>query len=109
MIVFFFRQFTLAMTVAVGLLLLGEILMPGLVLPFLNLHLCVVGVLALNLMPFGDSKTRPYAVIPIGLLLIGYAFFLLSGQGPSAMLLLFAIAIFILCASVAIMYEHRTL
>jgi len=111
MISYFFRQLILALTVAAGFLLLGEILIPGLVLPFLNLHLFVVGVLALNLIPL-VAPTNPWlrvlAIIPIALILIGYAFLLLSGQGPSAMLLGIATVILIVAACIAITYEHGT-
>jgi hypothetical protein len=48
---FFLRQLVLAMTVTAGVFLVGEILIPGLVLPFLNLHLFVILVLMANLIP----------------------------------------------------------
>jgi hypothetical protein len=102
---FFLRQFVLAMTWACAVLLLGEILMPGLVLPYLNLHLFAVAVLAANLLPLEDGEaprvwTRVIAVAPIALLLSGYAYLLLSGHGPSAMLLL--VASFVLIGAVAV-------
>jgi hypothetical protein len=53
---FFLRQLVLAMTCACALLLLGEILMPGLVLPFLNLHLLIVAVLIANMIPFSHAE-----------------------------------------------------
>jgi len=111
MISYFFRQLILALTVVAGCLLFGEILIPGLVLPFLNLHLFVIAVLAMNLIPFGSETNiwmRLLSIIPVALVLIGYAFLLLSGQGPSAMLLGVAFVILIISACVAITYEHGT-
>ncbi|MEI7512774.1 MAG: hypothetical protein WCK01_04955 [Candidatus Uhrbacteria bacterium] len=103
MISFFLRQLTLALNCAVALLLIGEILIPGLVLPFVNLHLLIVGVLALNLIPVEQPNRRPYAAIPVGIMLIGYTFLLLSGQGPSAMMLGMAISTIVVVAALAIL------
>jgi hypothetical protein len=95
----------------IAVLLLGEILMPGLVLPYLNLHLFVVAVLAANLLPLEDGETprvwtRVSAIAPVALLLSGYAYLLLSGHGPSAMLLLVASILLIVVASVAIIQPY---
>lgn len=107
MIAFFLRELVLALTVAAALLLLGEIVSPGLVLPFLNLHLFVVAVLALNLVPIPrEQATRPILrlipIIPVGVILIAYLYLLLSGMGPSATLLGIAMAAFVIIAAVAI-------
>lgn len=107
MIAFFLRQFTLALTSVTGILLVGEILMPGLVLPFLNLHLFVVATLFLNLLPLEKGEhegvwKRVLPVVPVGLVLIAYAFLLLFGMGPSAMLLGVGLSGLIIAAIVAI-------
>ena len=99
------------MTWACAVLLLGEILMPGLVLPFLNLHLFVAAVLVANLIPFPlKEMERPWlrllAVAPVACVLIGYVWLALSGHGPSALLLALALIILILAASLAITLSY---
>lgn len=105
-----FRQTAYALTTITGVLLAGEILLPGLVLPFLNLHILVMGTLGVDLfLPVigrGEATPRPYprasVIFPIAVLLIAYVFFALVGNGVSAMLLTLAIAAMILLAGWAI-------
>jgi hypothetical protein len=110
------RQATYALSVVTGLLLLGEILIPGLVLPFLNLHVLVVATLGLPLFfspPQDEGETqrgrrwlRLIPVLPVALMLIAYGALLLAGTGPSAMLLLGASIILIASAVIAITYGN---
>ena len=106
------RQATYALSMVTGLLLLGEILIPGLVLPFLNLHVLVVATLALNLcLPTSSAEPsnkylRLIPVLPVALMLIAYGALLLAGTGPSAMLLLGASIILIASVVIAITYGN---
>ncbi len=115
-----FRQTAYALTTVTGILLIGEIMLPGLVLPFLNLHVLGIVTLAADLYVAsiaheGGDKLRPYrrvaTILPIAFLLIAYVFFALAGpctgwcmagNGPSAMLLAGAITGMILLAGWAI-------
>ncbi|MCR4256384.1 MAG: hypothetical protein NUW08_01620 [Candidatus Uhrbacteria bacterium] len=103
------RQTALAGTVLVVLFLLAEILAPGSVLPFLNLHAFVIGTLVLHSLvlaaPSEASEgivARMVTVIPIALLLFVAVWFALWGAGNSAMLLALAVSIIILAFAWAI-------
>lgn len=96
------RQTALAGTVTVVLFLLAEILAPGSVLPFLNLHAFVIGALVLHglVLAFPSEASegivaRMVTVIPIALLLVLAVWFALWGAGNSAMLLALAVSIII--------------
>lgn len=111
-----FRQTAYALTTVTGVLLIGEILLPGLVLPFLNLHILVMGTLGVDLfLPVigtggfdgtGGFKTRPYpralVILPIAVLLVVYVFFALAGNGVSAMLLTLAVGVMMLLVGWAV-------
>ncbi|MCK9360727.1 hypothetical protein M0Q28_00665 [Patescibacteria group bacterium] len=88
------RQAAYAFTVVAGLLLLAEILLPGSVLPFFNLHALVFGVLALHVavISFPSDTTGHFALrlgilIPCALLLAAAVLLTIWGGSASAMLL----------------------
>lgn len=88
------RQAAHAFTVVAGLLLLAEVLLPGSVLPFFNLHAFIFVVVLLHLvgMAFPDQAPahllqRLAVLIPVGLLLIAAVFFSIWGGSVTAMLL----------------------
>ncbi len=103
------RQTALAGTVVVTLFVFAEILAPGSVLPFLNLHAFVIGVLALHglVLAFPTESqegivSRMITIIPIVILLLVAVWFALWGTGTSAMLLAFAVSIIIISFGIAI-------
>jgi hypothetical protein len=107
------RQTALAGTVLVVLFLLAEILAPGSVLPFLNLHAFVIGTLVLHGLvlaaPSETSEgivTRMITVIPIALLLMVAVWFALWGAGNSAMLLALAVSAIVVGFGVAIVQSY---
>ncbi len=91
---YFIRQAAYAFTVAAGILSLAEILLPGSVLPFFNLHALVFAVLALHLFVISlPTEEGAHAVVRLGILIP--AFLLLAvavvltiwGESASSMLL----------------------
>lgn len=91
---YFIRQATYAFTVVAGILLLAEILLPGSVLPFFNLHALVFAVLALHLMVISlptDERAhvalRLAVLIPAFLLLAAAVLLTIWGESASSMLL----------------------
>ena len=108
------RQTALAGTALVALFLLAEILAPGSVLPFLNLHAFVIGTLTLHGLvlatPPESSEgvaSRIMTVIPLALLLLVAVRFALWGAGNSAMLLGFAITILIVSFGIVIASKEQ--
>lgn len=88
------RQAAHAFTVVAGLLLLAEILLPGSVLPFFNLHAFIFGVVALHVVGMAFPGQAPAnliqrlaVLIPVGLFLIVAVFLSVWGGSVTAMLL----------------------
>lgn len=105
---YFLRQAAYAFTLVAGLLLIAEILLPGSVLPFFNLHALVFAVVVMHLgvLAFpaaqGHLATRLAVLIPLGLLCLAAVFFTVWGGSVTAMLLsaaLVAVMIGIVVAS----------
>lgn len=91
---YFIRQAAYAFTVVAGILLLAEILLPGSVLPFFNLHALVFAVLALHLvvisLPTEEAAhvvVRLAVLIPALLLLAVAVLLTIWGENASSMLL----------------------
>ncbi|MCC6563826.1 hypothetical protein IT087_02955 [Candidatus Uhrbacteria bacterium] len=93
------RQAAYAFTVVAGLFLLAEILLPGSVLPFFNLHALVFGVLALHVAVISGSPPhlegemqrgrligRLFVLVSCALLLAAAVFLTIWGGSASAML-----------------------
>ncbi len=107
------RQTAYAGTVLVVLFLLAELLAPGSVLPFLNLHAFVIGVLALHgiviAIPSEDGRSpvaRALVAMPIALALIAATWIALGDAGMSAALLALAVTVLIVSFAVAIMRSY---
>ncbi len=91
---YFIRQAAYAFTIVAGLLLLAEILLPGSVLPYFNLHALVFAVLTLHVAVIsfpsdeaGHIAIRLSVLIPCALLLVAAVLLTIWGGSASAMLL----------------------
>jgi hypothetical protein len=107
------HQSAYAGTALVIVFLLAELLAPGSVLPFLNLHALVVGVLVLHgailviqSQISGSLASRMAVVVSTSLLLLAAVWLLLAGAGKSAMLLALAVSIIIVAFATAIIHSY---
>ncbi len=112
-ILYLLRQTAYAGTVLVVLMLLAELLAPGSVLPFFNLHALVIGTLALHgivlAVPSGDGRSpvaRALVAMPIALALIAATWIALGDAGMSATLLALAATVLIVSFAVAMMRSY---
>lgn len=110
MMTFVLRQAAYAFSLVAGLLLLAEILLPGSVLPFFNLHALVFVVLALHVITLGIHVPhhasrithRLMILIPIATLVCVTVILTVWGGSASAMLLFASLITILVGFSIAI-------
>ncbi len=102
---FALRQIATALTVVTSMLLLSEILLPGSILPYYNLHiLIIITLIIVVLSPTIEKKSRiiRYALCAtLGALLLIYAW-LLFGMSVSGLMLLGALGMVVVGVMVAL-------